>query len=157
MTLVMKAWIPGRPVPQGSKVAMQPPNMRRPILKDSNAERLKPWRAQVTMALMEARRAGEDPLEGPVKVTLEFVFRRPKDHHGTGRNATTMSAKGRRTPWPCGRGQGDVDKLERAVLDGATDAGVWEDDSQVVELHARKAWGADEGVHVWIETMGGQS
>ena len=31
------------------------------------------------------------------------------------------------------------------MLDALTDAGVWKDDSQVVDLRARKAWVGDEG------------
>lgn len=151
--LVLQAWIPGRPVPQGSKSAMMPKHMKRPVLVDSNADRLKPWRAQVTSVMLDARRL--EAVDVPVRVTAEFRFRRPKAHYGSGRNAAQLKASA--TAAPAGRGQGDVDKLVRALLDGMTDAGVYVDDCQVVELHARKAWGADEGVHVWVETMGDES
>jgi Holliday junction resolvase RusA-like endonuclease len=34
----------------------------------------------------------------------------------------------------------DLDKLQRAILDGFTDAGVWRDDSQVVRIRATKQY-----------------
>lgn len=145
--VVLQAWIPGRPAPQGS---MQP-FKRGPSLgvRAANDPVLKPWRAQVTSFAMDEW-AGKPALEEPVVATLEFVFRRPKGH--TSPASGKLTKDGREQPVPMKRGQGDIDKLTRAVLDGLTDAGVIRDDSLVASLHARKTWGSNEGVHVWIET-----
>jgi Holliday junction resolvase RusA-like endonuclease len=57
---------------------------------------------------------------------------------------------------PANRGSGDIDKLQRSCFDSLTDAAVWRDDSQVVDVAARKRWadednppGADIVVSVW--------
>ena len=49
----------------------------------------------------------------------------------------------------------DVDKLCRAVLDALTDAGVWVDDSQVVDLGATKIYasGIHVGAHITVEGL----
>lgn len=49
----------------------------------------------------------------------------------------------------------DIDKLCRAVLDALTDAGVWADDSQVVDLGATKVYatGHHIGAHITVEGL----
>ncbi len=127
----------GTPVTQGSIRSL---GAGRPSVH-SNARRLKPWRSTVheaALAVMEQH----DRLTGPVQVRVLFCFDRPSGHYRTGRNAHLLRdfAPGR----PCSRGSGDLDKLVRACLDALTDAAVWQDDSQVVELRASKTWAGDE-------------
>ncbi|MGH9249435.1 MAG: RusA family crossover junction endodeoxyribonuclease, partial [Acidimicrobiales bacterium] len=72
------------------------------------------------------------PMTGPVAVALRFTLRRP------------ASAPKRRRTWPIGARSGDIDKLQRAILDALTDVGVWKDDAQVVHVDAGKDYqGAD--------------
>ena len=74
----------------------------------------------------------------PVSVKLEFVMRRPK------------SAPKRTTP-PATK-KPDLDKLTRAVFDAITSAGVWDDDSQVVDAHiSKRIANLDEVSGCWIE------
>lgn len=49
----------------------------------------------------------------------------------------------------------DLDKLVRAVCDSLTDAGIWEDDSQVIRLIARKDYADDcePGVHIQVTRL----
>jgi crossover junction endodeoxyribonuclease RusA len=128
----------GLPAPQGSKSYKGQTKKGRPILAESSAA-LKPWRLQVQSALEDAmqdlrvRAARRDldpwqsfPIEGPVAVVATFTMRKPKS-----------APKTRRT-FPVTKP--DVDKLLRAVLDAGTAAGVWGDDSQVIEETARKAY-----------------
>ncbi len=127
----------GTPVTQGSIRSL---GAGRPAVH-SNARRLKPWRSTVREAALVVMEHHQR-LAGPVQVRALFCFDRPLGHYRTGRNAHLLRdfAPG----WPCSRGSGDLDKLVRACLDALTDAAVWQDDSQVVELRAGKTWAGDE-------------
>lgn len=158
----LELWIPGVPVQQGSKNAI--PAGRRhggrfvpitrkdgtPIvsIKDNNADKLKPWRAHVTAFAIDAWGARE-PLDVPVRVHMEFVFPRLKSHFGTGRNAAALKpgAPFYKATAP------DKDKLERAINDALTDAGVWTDDALVCDGGSRKVYGPKPGARVWIQTI----
>ena len=128
-------FVPGRPAPQGSKLA-------RPIYKgrgdakeftgkvaqvESSKPGLEVWRADVRAAfLTDDNQPRFRFAKGqPVSVRLTFVMPRP----------VGMS---RRKPTPPHTKRPDVDKLLRAVLDALTSAGVLADDCQVVEQYAAK-------------------
>lgn len=80
----------------------------------------------VAIAAAEAHR-GRPVLDGPLRVEILFVLPRPK----------SLAKKPRALPIT----RPDVDNLQKAVLDGANQAGVWRDDAQVVDVHARKVYG----------------
>lgn len=109
----------GRPAPQGSK---------RHVGKGRFVEASKylpAWRKAVTAAAREvANSDGWTTTAGPVRVEVIFYLDRP----------STISATKR--PWPIK--PPDIDKLVRGVCDALTDAGVWEDDGQIVQLCAEK-------------------
>ena len=111
---VTSVFIPGRPAPQGSKR-----HLGNGIMVESS-KAVKPWRVDVAWAV---RAHFPAPMDGPVRLELEFVMPRPK------------SAPKRSTPPAIKRP--DVDKLARAVLDAITGV-VVADDSQIVELVASK-------------------
>lgn len=105
----------------------------------SNAKTLLPWREQVQHgAELEIERAYADifPLAGPVNLHAYFTVAKPK------------SAPKRKTTWPVTRP--DLSHLVRAVEDALTNAGVWGDDSQVVQTISRKVYPAegDYALHV---------
>ena len=141
MTAV-KLRVPGDPIPQGSMRWL--PNKR---MTDANP-RLHNWRVTLAQRLSDAHYP-EQPMTGPIYVWLDFFIRRPAGHYGMRgvRNSAPEHPTGAR---------GDLDKLCRAVLDAATDAGVWRDDGQVVRLMAAKHWADDEqpGVAIFIEERG---
>lgn len=112
----------GIPVPQGSKVSYGPRRM-----VDANAAKLKPWREAVKQAAV-AQMGERLPLEGPCAVIATFYLPRPQ-------------SAPKRVLWPAKKP--DLDKLLRAALDGFTDAGVFGDDAQVVDVRARKRFAAD--------------
>lgn len=110
----VKLFVPGSPAPQGSKR-----HVGRGILIESS-KAVGPWRERIALA---AHSHGDGPKAGPVGVSLEFVMPRPK------------SAPKRSTPPAVKRP--DLDKLTRAILDALTGI-AWNDDSQVVTIHATK-------------------
>jgi len=114
---VLTTFVAGKPAPQGSKRYL---GAGRPMIESSKA--VAPWRADIRTHLLIAHDG--PPLAGAVHLVLEFVLPRP------------TSTPKRRTPAAVKRP--DLDKLIRAVLDAVTSAGVWRDDSQVVQLDVRK-------------------
>ncbi len=120
----------GNPVPKGSAKAFV--LGKRASITASNVERLRPWEALVRDA---ATQAGAKITSGPVEVNLVFSFRRPKNHFRSGRHANILRdvCPEHHTQKP------DLDKLERAILDGITGV-VVVDDSQVVRMTSTKQW-----------------
>jgi Holliday junction resolvase RusA-like endonuclease len=147
-------FVPGRPVPQGSKTAFISKSTGRPMVKDNDV-RLPQWRMKVTAAAMEAIGSQSFPLpiEGGVGMTVDFILERPKNHFGSGRNAEQVKESAPTFPAT----MPDIDKLLRAILDALTDAQVWKDDGQVVWVQARKVYAlpghTQPGVHIVLGRM----
>jgi crossover junction endodeoxyribonuclease RusA len=120
----------GIPQPKGSTKAFMPKGARFPVVTSDNTK-LKPWGDTVKiMAQQNAPNGG--PWSGPIAVHLIFHMPRPKSlprkvlHH-------------LKKP--------DTDKLIRGILD-ALKGVFYVDDSQVVEVFARKVYHERLGVHV---------
>lgn len=115
----------GSPAAQGSKRYVG-----RGITIESS-KKLKPWREAVRAeAAKVAEARGEvSPLDKPLYVKMVFTFGRPKGHYRTGRNAHLLRDNAPSRP----SGKPDLCKLSRSTEDAITDAGVWRDDSRVVE------------------------
>lgn len=107
----------------------------------SNHKKLMPWRASISAAARDAILLNfpadaarvEDGkfvpiLTGPVLAEITITVPKPK------------SAPKRLTSWPITRTSQDIDHHARAVLDALTEARVWKDDAQVVELTIRKVY-----------------
>lgn len=138
MTLV-EFTIPGDPQTKG--------NLRRAPhggLYDSNKE-LAAWANQAAAAGADAMN-GRRPITTPVRITVQFVFARPKAHTTT----KGLSAEGKRHPYPASRSAGDLDKLERAVGDALTGV-VFDDDSRIVQKVSSKVWGDRPRTDVLVE------
>lgn len=114
---LLDVFVSGKPAPQGSKRYL---GAGRPLVESSKA--VEPWRADIRGTI--ARQFDQPPVAGAVAVDLEFVLHRPV---GTPKRATPAAVK-----------RPDLDKLDRAVLDAITSAGVLVDDSQVIDLHSTK-------------------
>lgn len=105
-----------------------------------------PYKAAVGLrAAAEARRRGWAFTEGPVAVLIEWVFARPPSH-------LTAAGELRATaPTFPGLRCGDIDNLEKSVLDAITrGGGVWKDDAQVVAVTKAKRYGAQARTTVEI-------
>lgn len=101
--------------------------------------RLKAYQAAIerdTLAVTLQR--GWTPLAGALRVTLTIEFPRPKRHYLA--NGTVREDAPRR-PYPCKRG--DIDKLERAVLDAIVKGMLMHDDNQIVDLQTSLYWSMD--------------
>lgn len=152
--LVLVFDVEGTPTPQGSKNVF--PGKRKDgtytgkfSVTESAGERLKVWRAEIVAAAMVAKvKAGWGPANGPVVVDLVFYLPRPKGHYGSGRNAGVLKDSAPAVPTT----KPDGDKLTRAALDALTTAAVYRDDSQVVDVRARKRFadGREPGVRVTV-------
>lgn len=106
----------GDPAPQGSKNAYR--RGSKILLVEAN-KALKPWREAVTL---HARRyTGAHTGAKPLRVGYVFYLPRPKSVR-------------RHRPHV----KPDLDKLIRAVNDGISAAGVWDDDSRPVTITATK-------------------
>ncbi|MGP9727912.1 RusA family crossover junction endodeoxyribonuclease [Glutamicibacter sp. AOP3-A1-12] len=146
--------VPGVPAPQGSKTAMPVRKNGKLTGKTNQVESskaLQPWRTLVTHQGRRAKPKGFTPYVGAVRVEVIFRFPRPKGHYGTGRNAGTLkpSAPEHHITKP------DADKLLRAIFDGLTAAGIYRDDSQVIETYAAKryAHGDNPGASISVQPI----
>lgn len=120
----------GTPATQGSYRAFLNRRTGQPIVtQDSAATR--PWRDNVRAVAIDARLPEGWAGKGPIWVELTFSLRRP----ASAPRSVTLPAK-----------KPDVDKLARAVLDALTEAGVWADDAQVVDLRVRKVFAGSESL-----------
>ncbi|GGW99542.1 RusA family crossover junction endodeoxyribonuclease [Streptomyces chryseus] len=122
----------GLPGPQGSKR-----HVGNGVMIESSAK-VKPWRADVVSAAVEAREKieGFAKLSGPLRVDLVFSFDRPKGHMGSGRNATVVRPSAPLRPHV----KPDLSKLVRSTEDALTTAGVYQDDALIVEYGQLGKW-----------------
>jgi Holliday junction resolvase RusA-like endonuclease len=124
----------GEPVPQGSTRAFIPKGWNRPIITAAN-KKTKPWRQEIAGAALAAMEKDLLDCAGknvPFRLAVTFRFQKPKSTKKTVLEKVTKP---------------DTDKLIRSVLDALTGI-VWTDDSQVVEIHARKEFGIQPGAKI---------
>lgn len=141
LTLRAHFSVRGMPGPQGSKR-----HVGKGKMVESSAK-VAPWRECVKWEALSYRNRNAIPvLTGPVFMRIVFTLPKP------------VSAPKRRRTFPDRKP--DLDKLERSTLDALTDAGMWQDDSQVVEfLRSAKVYPNEDpealespGVHLSIFT-----
>ena len=125
----VELFVPGVPVQQGSKTLAH--GGGKTWMRDANAKRLKPWRAEVA----KAADVGVT-FDCPVEVRLRFLMPRPK------RPRFSRPAV-----------KPDIDKLTRSILDGLTSGGLISDDARVVKLVAEEYYDEYPGVHVTVREM----
>jgi Holliday junction resolvase RusA-like endonuclease len=125
----------GIPVPQGSMSAFMPKNGTRPLMHSVNGNKLKKWRTEVGKSAALAVRGTPAGKKVGLRVNVVFVLPQAKSN----KNVEAVNKP-------------DIDKLVRAALDGMTKI-VYEDDCQVVELHASKEYGSDPRMEMIVEEM----
>jgi len=148
MTLTL--FVPGVPQTQGGM--RQVPTVRGNRQISTGSKDLGSWRAAITELTgwrMNLQR-WQPITEAPVRVELEFFLPMPKSARASLRTLGVAYHTARK----------DIDKLERAVLDSLTRAGVYGDDSQVAVLVASKYQVADHrlvGVLISVGALGRSS
>ena len=115
--------IDGKPQQQGSKTAFVIKG--RAVLTEAN-KNLMPWRKQATATMVKQAltQGWEAPTTEAVKLTVLFIFERPKT---VKRKAMTVKP--------------DIDHLIRSIGDAGTQANLYPDDSQITQIIARKKYG----------------
>lgn len=137
-------FVPGDPIPQGSKKAFANKKTGRIVVVEDN-KRTRPWRSEVISAL-QVQWDEREALPGPVWVRLRFYVTRPLGHFGA--HGLLPSAPA----FPAGS-RIDIDKLERTVLDALTQSGVLRDDGQVVVLKSGKFYAERPGVEIRVREL----
>jgi len=117
----------GTPVPQGSMKIING------HILHSQGSALAVWRSTIALA---ARFAGAKPLDGPVGVDVTFRVRRPKT---VKREYPSVAP--------------DLDKYLRAFCDSVSGI-CFNDDSQVVDIKARKVYSDTPGADIKIFPVG---
>ena len=123
----------GTPAPKGSTKAFYRPGMRFPVVTEDN-KHTRPWASEVKGSALETIRTlgifGIVYPDAPIDLKIIFYMPRPKSLP----KRVLFHTK-----------KPDLDKLVRAVKDALTGV-LWSDDSQVMEIRARKVYAA-EGDH----------
>lgn len=136
----MNVFVPGNPVPQGSKRAILRKGTNVPIILDNNRIGLAQWRSQVAAyAMNQKAREGSLTIQGPVAIRLEFWFKRPDHHYLPVNSKRDVPVLKPGVPGYLAAAP-DLDKLIRAVFDALTDADIWHDDGQVIKVIATKLY-----------------
>lgn len=134
----------GIPQPRGSKRAMPNRAGGRPLMVDTNSKSA-PWMATVAAEASKAMK-GKPLLDGPLVLSVAFLFPRPKSHYRSGKRSAEL-----RDDAPKRHGKKpDCDKLLRAIGDAMTGV-VYRDDAQITGISAGKFYDDAGGrVDIWI-------
>jgi|HubBroStandDraft_3_1064219.scaffolds.fasta_scaffold437515_2 crossover junction endodeoxyribonuclease RusA len=142
----------GLPVPQGSSrgfyIKGRGPKARGHVSITSSSKGLPAWRRII--ADVAQHHAPPSLWDGPIRVDLGFSMPKPKslrEFSGRGKHRVPIQVWATKRP--------DLDKLTRSVLDSLTNV-FFEDDSQVVLLHATKDYGVP-GVKIVVGRLGTNS
>lgn len=131
--------------PAGSKRAFHNAKTGRTVVVD-DAKGSRSWKTTVSEAALE--HLPEEPLTGPIGLTLLFYMPRPKGHYGSGRNADKLKPSA--PEWPTVKP--DTTKLLRGVEDALTGL-LWRDDAQIVHQVASKRYGHPARCEVYLEEL----
>src|SRR3990170_6993175 len=137
MTLPFAVSVRGLPQPKGSKRAFIIKGQNRAVVVDANKPTMRTWERLIQWIVQQEWQG--PPALGPLVLTLDFVFPRPKS-----------APKRRPKDWVDVRP--DLSKLARLVED-ALQGVIYADDAQVVQEHLSKRYGDEPGVHVFVDSL----
>ena len=121
-------FIPGTPIPQGSKSVT-----RTGVMFEANRH-LKPWRETMSNAFTAwtaTFQGAWEPYDGPLAVDVTFWMPRPQ-----------------RPKYSLPAVKPDADKLCRALGDAMTTSGLITDDARITTWHARKRYSDQPGIAI---------
>ena len=137
---ILTCTIPGTPQQQGSKR-----NVGKFSIEAN--KNLAPWRADAIANLQQAMAAQDvEKFITAVFVEATFTYQRPASHYGSGKNASVLKATAPRYK----SSAPDLDKLQRALGDALTQAGVVRDDALIVSWAIDKVWGESPSVELAV-------
>jgi len=108
------------------------------------------WKSQIAIAVRDL--IPTPPLDGPIRLTIEFRLPRPKAHYHKVRGCLYPVLRDDAPHWHIGKP--DTDNMTKAVKDCLTTLGMWRDDSQVCDEHPIKIYGERPGMTVVISRIG---
>lgn len=135
-------FVPGKPVPAGSKRGFVNPKTGGVIITDQSGKPLKNWVNQLKDHALRASKP-KMMMNGPLSVWVIFILARPKGHFKTKKGVVSEEIKESAPPFPITRP--DTTKIWRAVEDAFTGI-LWLDDAQIVDQHISKRYGRPNGV-----------
>ena len=136
-------FVPGIPKPAGSKRAFLNKKTGK-IIVTEDCETSGDWRGDCKNFARKAYH--ENPIDGPVSLSVIFYMPRPKGHFGTGKKAGILKPNAPR--WHTVKP--DRTKLTRGLEDALTGI-IWRDDSQVVCGEVVKIYGDLPGANITVE------
>jgi Holliday junction resolvase RusA-like endonuclease len=144
-------FVPGIPVAKGSARAFYNKKAGKAFAVQTNAAKQKPWASMISVTAQEYFKTPFDK-DVPVVLTLEFLTSRPRSHYRTGKIKNLLRPDA--PDWNLTKRPGDLDKLERCVLDALTGI-VYVDDAQVCIINSRKRYSdsTKTGVNIAVEII----
>jgi Holliday junction resolvase RusA-like endonuclease len=141
-------FVPGEPKGQPRPRAFARRMGSRFVARVYDAGTAEGWKGQIAIAARAHVPA--TPLCGAMRLSIEFVFPRPRSHFRTGRHAHEL----RPDAPTLHTGKPDLDNLIKAVKDALTVLRMWEDDCAVCEYgRMRKRYGEAPGAFIRIERV----
>lgn len=101
-----------------------------------------------TFASIVEEFAPNEPISGPIQLECTFYMSRPKNHYGTGKNASQLKKSA--PEWHTGRP--DADNLNKFIMDSLNKI-FWKDDSQISCIVARKLYSEKPRTEITISTL----
>lgn len=127
----------GQAAPKGSMKCIGQRGKVKHVVVESDVVGSPKWRRKVAGQAAVHVQEQADKYQA-VALELTYTIARPESHYGTGRNAGQLKAGA--PQYPTARSGGDIDKLERNILDALQEAGVLVDDAQVIEVSHHKRY-----------------
>lgn len=122
------------------------------VALSETSKKVASWRTDVKQAAQDAIGAGWEPLDGPCEVSVLFIFKRPKAHYRTGKNAHLLRDDA--PHFVTSVSKGDLDKILRSTFDAITAAGLWKDDCLAARIQdTQKVYGEREGAIVRVTAL----